>query len=71
VRSRIKDAAQRRRILRAMRATGKDWENFFLLAGPEKILLVGFGNEAWGSPFSPRMRAMIRFMLPCPISQMG
>jgi N-acyl-D-amino-acid deacylase len=46
MRSRIKDAAQRRRILQDMRAPGKGWENFYLLAGPEKILLVGFGNEA-------------------------
>lgn len=45
MRNRIKDAAQRRRILQDMRAPGKDWENFYLLAGPEKILLVGFGNE--------------------------
>ena len=45
MRNRIKDAAQGRRILRDMRAPGKDWENFYLLAGPEKILLVGFGNE--------------------------
>jgi len=45
MRNRIKDAAQRRRILQDMRAPGKDWENFYLLAGSEKILLVGFGNE--------------------------
>ncbi len=46
MRKRINDPAQRRRILQDMRAPGKDWENFYLLAGPEKILLVSFGNEA-------------------------
>jgi len=46
MRKRIKEPAQRRRILADMRARGKDWENFYLLAGPEKILLVAFGNEA-------------------------
>ena len=45
MRNRIKDASQRRRILQDMRAPGKDWENFYRLAGSEKILLVGFGNE--------------------------
>jgi len=46
MRKRIKEPAQRRRILQDMRSPGKDWENFYLLTGPDKILLVAFGNEA-------------------------
>ena len=46
MRQRFKDPALRRRILGEMRAPGKDWENFYQLAGPEKILLVEFGTEA-------------------------
>jgi N-acyl-D-amino-acid deacylase len=46
MRKRISEPAQRRRILQDMHSPGKDWENFYLLAGPEKILLVAFGNEA-------------------------
>jgi N-acyl-D-amino-acid deacylase len=44
---RLKDPAIRQRVMREMLTPSGDWENFFLAAGsPEKILLVGFKNEA-------------------------
>jgi len=47
MRARFKDSAQRRRILREMKAPAADWENFFNLVGsPERILLVSFGTQA-------------------------
>lgn len=44
--ARLKDPAIRSRVAEAMRRPGGDWENYFLGAGPEKILLVGFKSES-------------------------
>jgi N-acyl-D-amino-acid deacylase len=43
---RLRDPAQRRRIAAAMTAPSDDWENFYLAAGAENMLLVAFKNEA-------------------------
>ncbi len=43
---RLKDPAIRRRVAAEMRAPGQDWENMFLGAGPDKMLLSGFKSEA-------------------------
>ncbi|MBN2289667.1 MAG: D-aminoacylase [Candidatus Glassbacteria bacterium] len=43
---RLKDPVVRERVGREMRGPGEGWENFFYLAGPENLLLVGFKNEA-------------------------
>jgi N-acyl-D-amino-acid deacylase len=42
--SRLKNPATRKRVTAEMKAPGKGWENDFLGAGPEGILLVGFRN---------------------------
>lgn len=42
---RLKDPKIRTRVLRDMREPTGQWENFFIEAGPEKILLVGFKNK--------------------------
>ena len=43
---RLKDPAIRRHVAAEMRAPGQDWENMFLGAGPDKMLLSGFKSEA-------------------------
>ncbi len=42
---RLGDPQVRSRVAREMIETSDDWENLFLAAGPEKILLVGFKSE--------------------------
>jgi len=43
---RLKDPKIRARVLKEMRAPGKDWENLFLAAGSaDNILLIGFKTE--------------------------
>jgi N-acyl-D-amino-acid deacylase len=44
--ARLQDPAARARIAAEMEAPGKGWENNFLGAGPDGILLVGFRNPA-------------------------
>jgi N-acyl-D-amino-acid deacylase len=42
----LKDPKIRRRVLKEMTTSTKEWENYYLLAGtPENVLLVGFKNE--------------------------
>jgi len=36
----------RARVVREMTAPSDDWENFFRMAGPEQMILVGFKSEA-------------------------
>jgi N-acyl-D-amino-acid deacylase len=44
---RLKDPAIRRRVLREMTTASDTWENLLLMAGsPERVLLVGFRNDA-------------------------
>ena len=43
---RLQDPAIRRRVAAEMRSKNVDWENFFMQAGPEGILLLGFRNPA-------------------------
>ena len=43
---RLKDPAVRARVAAEMRAPGKGWENLYFGAGPEKMILSGFKNEA-------------------------
>jgi N-acyl-D-amino-acid deacylase len=44
---RLRDAEIRKRVAKEMRTPTDEWENFFLAPGsPDKILLVGFKNEA-------------------------
>ncbi|MBA3670374.1 MAG: amidohydrolase family protein, partial [Sphingomonas sp.] len=42
---RLKDPATRARVAAEMKARGKDWENLYLGAGPDKMLLVAFKND--------------------------
>jgi N-acyl-D-amino-acid deacylase len=42
----LKDPAIRAQVVAEMKGPTKDWENFFVAAGPENILLAGFRNEA-------------------------
>ncbi|MFL6196338.1 MAG: amidohydrolase family protein [Thermoanaerobaculia bacterium] len=42
---RLKDPAIRERVKKEMATPSDDWENFFVAAGPEKILLVAFKND--------------------------
>jgi N-acyl-D-amino-acid deacylase len=44
--ARLKDPAVRRRIAREMLTPTDQWENFFVGAGPDGILLSGFKSEA-------------------------
>jgi len=45
--ARLKDPAQRRTIVQAMRTPTTEWENLYLAAGsPDRILLVSFKNDA-------------------------
>jgi N-acyl-D-amino-acid deacylase len=43
---RLKDPAIRRRVEAEMLQPTDEWENFFYMAGPDKMLLSGFNNEA-------------------------
>ncbi len=44
---RLEDPTMRKKIAAEMKKPGKDWENFYVLAGsPDRILLVGFKNDA-------------------------
>ena len=43
---RLKDSAVRERVITEMKQPGTDWENFYVDAGPDNILLVGFRNDA-------------------------
>ncbi|MDX1403749.1 MAG: D-aminoacylase [Woeseiaceae bacterium] len=43
--ARLKDPDIRARVVEEMKQPASDWENFYLGAGPENILLVGFKNE--------------------------
>ncbi len=42
---RMKDPATRERVKKEMTAPTDEWENFFVAAGPENILLVAFKND--------------------------
>ncbi len=44
--NRLKDEDIRRKVKQQMLTSSNDWENLFLAAGPEKMLLVGFKSEA-------------------------
>ena len=44
--ARLKDPATRARVLREMTTPTTEWENFFVGAGPDGILLSGFKTEA-------------------------
>jgi len=43
--SALQDSAIRARVIDEMNTPTNDWENFFLQAGPEKMILLGFKNE--------------------------
>lgn len=43
---RLKDPATRAKVAAEMRKPGPDWENLYLGAGAEKVILVQFKNEA-------------------------
>jgi N-acyl-D-amino-acid deacylase len=43
--NRMKDPAIRARVAKEMTTPTDAWENFFVAAGPEKMILVGFKNE--------------------------
>ena len=43
---RLKDPAIRGRVAAEMKEPGKGWENLYFGAGPEKMILSGFKNEA-------------------------
>ena len=46
-RNRLRDPETRKRVLAEMRAPSDQWENLMLLAGgADRVLLVGFKNEA-------------------------
>jgi len=42
---RLKDPAVRARVAAEMKAPGKGWENLYLAAGADKLLLISFKNE--------------------------
>ncbi len=44
--NRLKDQGIRKKVKQQMLTSSNDWENLFLAAGPEKMLLVGFKSEA-------------------------
>lgn len=44
--ARLQDDAIRKKVAQEMATPTDEWENFFVAAGPEKILLVGFRSEA-------------------------
>jgi N-acyl-D-amino-acid deacylase len=41
---RLRDPRMRERVAREMQAPGETWENLYLAAGPDKMILVGFRN---------------------------
>ncbi len=43
---RLKDPAIRARVAAEMKQPGKDWENLYLGAGPDKMILSGFKSDA-------------------------
>lgn len=43
---RLKDPKIRARVAAEMKQPGKDWENLYLGAGPDKMILAGFKSEA-------------------------
>ena len=43
---RLQDPATRERVASEMKQPTNEWENFYVAAGPENILLVGFRNDA-------------------------
>lgn len=43
---RLKDPAVRARVSAEMKRPGKDWENLYLGAGPDKMILTGFKTDA-------------------------
>jgi len=43
--ARLRDPEIRARVVSEMKRTTDDWENFYVGAGPENILLAGFKNE--------------------------
>lgn len=43
---RLKDPATRARVAAEMKTPGKGWENLYFGAGPDKMILSGFKNEA-------------------------
>ena len=43
---RLHDPAVRARVVAEMKRPGQGWENLYLGAGPDKMILVGFKNEA-------------------------
>jgi N-acyl-D-amino-acid deacylase len=43
---RLKDPAIRKRVAAEMKQRGKGWENLYYGAGPDKMILVAFKNEA-------------------------
>jgi len=43
--ARLKDPEIRARVVAEMKQQTDEWENFYVAAGPENILLVGFKNE--------------------------
>jgi N-acyl-D-amino-acid deacylase len=43
---RLRDPEIRTRVAEEMRSKSADWENFFMQAGPDGMLLVGFRNDA-------------------------
>ena len=43
---RLRDPGVRARVAAEMKQPGNDWENLYLGAGPEKMILAGFKNEA-------------------------
>lgn len=43
---RLQDSAIRKRVIKEMTAPADDWENLFLHAGPENVLLVGFKSDS-------------------------
>ncbi len=44
-RTRLQDPATRARLEQEMNTPTDEWENLYLAAGPDKVLLVGFRNE--------------------------
>ena len=44
---RLRDPAIAKRVIAALKGPGKDWENLYFAAGsPERVLLIGFRNDA-------------------------
>ncbi len=43
---RLQDPAIRKRVIKEMTAPADDWENLFLHAGPENVLLIGFKSDS-------------------------